>query len=422
MESYKWSFESRSGNTWLIGSPSPGCMTIDFQLQLMVRFRPAWLPFCFLRQQNGPQICYDLTDLQSLESIKPDIRTPDMGKKLLIKICTSLMDASDHLLPLDQFCFDPAMIFLDHQDNLYLVFWPFKNNMNDTSDIDVRSSNNGTKASPINSLISQLGQAFHWDPAVIRQSEVLASTNLSQLVVYLQDEDKTDFCEKCDSSSSSDDEPVSVHQAGRHNLKKGLFKFAIFILLFLHVGAAGLALFAAQKQLALLKPVLTSMILVLAISDLFLLILKNKKLLSKLSSRFSQAISSIWTDGQQENAQQDDDTVLLPHPDSGFRMAMISEGKPGTIEENEGLRAFILVEEFIIGRDPKQSDLCIPDSSVGRQHARILRRAGTFFICDLGSANGTRVDGRRLLKNNETMLPDQCLIEFAEQSFYFQAD
>lgn len=101
---------------------------------------------------------------------------------------------------------------------------------------------------------------------------------------------------------------------------------------------------------------------------------------------------------------------------------MISEGKPGTIEENEGLRAFILVEEFIIGRDPKQSDLCIPDSSVGRQHARILRRAGTFFICDLGSANGTRVDGRRLLKNNETVLPDQCLIEFAEQSFYFQAD
>ncbi|MBP8989708.1 MAG: FHA domain-containing protein, partial [Clostridia bacterium] len=95
---------------------------------------------------------------------------------------------------------------------------------------------------------------------------------------------------------------------------------------------------------------------------------------------------------------------------------------PGTPAEHEGRRAFILVEEFVIGRDPKKVDLCLPDPSIGRMHARIVRRAGSFFICDLGSGNGTHLDGRRLPKHEEYLLPDQCLLQFADQLFYFQAE
>jgi hypothetical protein len=118
----------------------------------------------------------------------------------------------------------------------------------------------------------------------------------------------------------------------------------------------------------------------------------------------------------------EDQTVLLTGAPDDFRMAMLCEGRPGTPEENEGLRAFILVEEFLIGRDPKGADLCLPDPGVGRVHARIIRRAGAFFICDLGSRNGTSVDGRRLLKQEERLLPDRCVLQFADRSFYFLAD
>ena len=41
-------------------------------------------------------------------------------------------------------------------------------------------------------------------------------------------------------------------------------------------------------------------------------------------------------------------------------------------------------------------DIQLPDPGVSRQHARIVRSSGAFEIEDLGSRNGTFVDGRRV--------------------------
>jgi serine phosphatase RsbU (regulator of sigma subunit) len=45
-----------------------------------------------------------------------------------------------------------------------------------------------------------------------------------------------------------------------------------------------------------------------------------------------------------------------------------------------------------IGRSPSSS-ICIPDVSVSRQHAEIEQREGHWFLRDLGSSNGTRLNG-----------------------------
>jgi len=49
-------------------------------------------------------------------------------------------------------------------------------------------------------------------------------------------------------------------------------------------------------------------------------------------------------------------------------------------------------EETMIGRDPK-AGIVLPDTGVSRQHARIFRTDTDFVIEDLGSSNGTYVDG-----------------------------
>ena len=54
-------------------------------------------------------------------------------------------------------------------------------------------------------------------------------------------------------------------------------------------------------------------------------------------------------------------------------------------------------EIFTIGRG-NQNDFMIDDSSVSREHARILRSAEGYFIEDLKSRNGTYMDGRRIVK------------------------
>lgn len=143
---------------------------------------------------------------------------------------------------------------------------------------------------------------------------------------------------------------------------------------------------------------------------------------SSISAQFQQLNVWINSHAREQDIPLDHQTVLLTANPADFRMALLAEGKPGTPEENEGLRAFILIDEFTIGRDPKTCDLCLSDPGIGRQHARITRRAGSFFITDLGSRNGTRLDGIKLQKNVENLLPDQSLIQFADHSFYFQVD
>ena len=115
-------------------------------------------------------------------------------------------------------------------------------------------------------------------------------------------------------------------------------------------------------------------------------------------------------------------TELLSSKQALFRLATLSEGMIGTAEETAGQRAFILTEEFVVGRDFRLVDLCLTGYAVGRRHARISRKGATFFITDLGSKNGTRLNGELLNKMVEYRLPDRCQIQFADRPFYFEAE
>ena len=52
----------------------------------------------------------------------------------------------------------------------------------------------------------------------------------------------------------------------------------------------------------------------------------------------------------------------------------------------------------LVGRSPK-SDLIINHDSISRNHCRITCEKGIFYITDLGSSNGTFIDGGRLDPN-----------------------
>jgi hypothetical protein len=59
-------------------------------------------------------------------------------------------------------------------------------------------------------------------------------------------------------------------------------------------------------------------------------------------------------------------------------------------------RILIDKDQFIIGRGSKTSDLAIKDGNISRKHAAVIRRAGTFYIKDLGSTNGIDYKGMRI--------------------------
>jgi pSer/pThr/pTyr-binding forkhead associated (FHA) protein len=64
-------------------------------------------------------------------------------------------------------------------------------------------------------------------------------------------------------------------------------------------------------------------------------------------------------------------------------------------EEAKG-QAFPLAEEISIGRAPGCAVALPTDTFVSQVHARVFRRGDEYWVEDLGSTNGTLVNGRKL--------------------------
>jgi FHA domain len=66
--------------------------------------------------------------------------------------------------------------------------------------------------------------------------------------------------------------------------------------------------------------------------------------------------------------------------------------------------------ELILGREHPSADLVIPDPGVSRRHARVLPHNGTVIVEDLGSSNGTYVNGHRISGPVEVGTADELQI------------
>src|SRR2546426_5602830 len=68
------------------------------------------------------------------------------------------------------------------------------------------------------------------------------------------------------------------------------------------------------------------------------------------------------------------------------------------IEDDEGRKTVVpfVREEITIGRQEKGNTIRLTERNVSRHHARLLRTNGSLYVEDLGSFNGTRVNGEKI--------------------------
>ncbi len=71
-----------------------------------------------------------------------------------------------------------------------------------------------------------------------------------------------------------------------------------------------------------------------------------------------------------------------------------------------GTKIAVKKDEFLIGRS-QQCHLCVGSSSVSRQHCKITRKEATVSIQDLGSRNGTLVNGEKITGETELSSGDE---------------
>lgn len=75
-------------------------------------------------------------------------------------------------------------------------------------------------------------------------------------------------------------------------------------------------------------------------------------------------------------------------------------------------------DEFVIGKSKEMADGVIyGNPAVSRKHCKILKRNGTYRILDLGSSNGTYINGRRLAADKEVAVKQGDRIKIANIEF-----
>jgi pSer/pThr/pTyr-binding forkhead associated (FHA) protein len=83
----------------------------------------------------------------------------------------------------------------------------------------------------------------------------------------------------------------------------------------------------------------------------------------------------------------------------------------------KGQRLFVKVPIVNIGR-AEYNDMQIPDDSVSSQHAKLTRREGVWVLTDLGSTNGTLVDGEKI--EGDIPLAPGAFVRFGDVQLIFE--
>lgn len=437
----------------LVRPISADCPLIPYQLEILMRRRPVYLLPGYIRYRGKrTQFCHVVTGKKPVdEAMQPQERCMEVGRPMLAEIVADVADAMDHLLPPDQFALHPSFIYVDPNHRASLVCWPMRQ-----IDQAEPEKDEAGGLSRLQDLLRIWCQSFQFpQPESEACRQALQEHGLEGLLLHLSHEPVLNLSIDTSPTDPQELDPApdaqqldrpgseiqhaapSQESAGRSAADKDRARrtssgtwFKWILLSVAHLLAILMVILTRPTGLLPDHPVLRPLSLTAAVA-VFLLdcavtiqICRKRQLVPAIKpvDKIRSYLAQLAPVTAKPQSDLEGQTMLLSANPADFRMAMLAEGKPGTPEENEGLRAFILVDEFIIGRDPKNADLILPDPGVGRIHARIIRRAGSFLISDLGSKNGSSLDGKKLLRHEETLLPDRCILQFADRAFYFQAD
>lgn len=96
---------------------------------------------------------------------------------------------------------------------------------------------------------------------------------------------------------------------------------------------------------------------------------------------------------------------------------LVSKRRMASLTGDNGDVQVLMEELYTIGRDPATNTIPLTDSSISTHHARITRSGDTFVVEDLGSRNGTFVNGEKIAA--PTALTDNDVIRFGRVILIF---
>ncbi|MGN6711333.1 DUF6382 domain-containing protein [Anaerocolumna jejuensis] len=137
--------------------------------------------------------------------------------------------------------------------------------------------------------------------------------------------------------------------------------------------------------------------------------------------------NSIKESGRKENEMIDEEgeyvTQLLAEEDkTEILYAKAAEPSYCLVAKNKENPIDIPIKSFpfYIGKDKNRNQLILKESSVSRLHAVVTIREEEVFLTDIGSTNGTFVNGQKLEKNHPTLINNSDELAFSREVFLFK--
>ena len=133
-----------------------------------------------------------------------------------------------------------------------------------------------------------------------------------------------------------------------------------------------------------------------------------------------------WEDRMYETLKKEPETVRSAelHSDYGETIVLSAgaiSGPASLVSKEPGELATIYLNEdlTVIGKLETACDAVISLPTVSRIHAKIRKREDNYYLTDMNSRNGTAVNGRMLLPDEEYELKPEDEIDFAQARYIF---
>lgn len=138
--------------------------------------------------------------------------------------------------------------------------------------------------------------------------------------------------------------------------------------------------------------------------------------------KYSKADARDWEEDAEENTEADERTwgKRIPWEGDNYTQVLSNARKQSGLILKElhpvSGRQFRVekTSPTIIGQLKEQADLVLPSTAVSRVHASVEQRAGSWYLKDLNSRNGTWVNDRELYGEEEKELINGDQVRFAD--------
>lgn len=160
---------------------------------------------------------------------------------------------------------------------------------------------------------------------------------------------------------------------------------------------AGEAEVRAEKAEEQVRSITTQLLIwgplfaILLVVTFVLALRKPRQQVIRVAKEYSRRVSRYSEEVSRRLSRRSDRSDAPPR---GVCLSGTVAGSGPVREEIHG--AMLSGEGVIVGRNPESCQIVIPGQGVSRQQVRVLGEGGRVLIEDLGSTNGTRLNGKRL--------------------------